>query len=331
MSHSNSSLNCFANCMAKYNHCYVLHTPPCKPTSPHLTFGTMAHEVLYNAGKLRDESADGVLNVDEYQTVIPSEVLYNDLKEYFDIKSWEGYFTAVIKQTYEYEQELIKEYKTPVKVERELKLSFTPEQMKEYTGKVFTQSFVGVIDLLIITDNAATIIDYKFSSTNKTQNDFDMNSQLPLYAFFVNKMYGIPIHNIKVGYIDIPKVEFGRPIILSNGTLSRAKSQNCSKDIYKRAVYAVHGDDPVYNCEPGGYYYDIYCNLALKKSAYLNVQYLDEEAYNGILNDLFDAAKMIDFMSENKFVFLRKYDSYSCSSCEYVKACKPWLNINFGE
>ena len=218
MSHSNSSLNCFANCMAKYNHCYVLHTPPCKPTSPHLTFGTMAHEVLYNAGKLRDESADGVLNVDEYQTVIPSEVLYNDLKEYFDIKSWEGYFTSVIKQTYEYEQELIKEYKTPVKVERELKLSFTPEQMKEYTGKVFTQSFVGVIDLLIITDNAATIIDYKFSSTNKTQNDFDMNSQLPLYAFFVNKMYGIPVHNITVGYIDIPTVECGTPSISSHGT-----------------------------------------------------------------------------------------------------------------
>ena len=50
MAHSNSSLNCFANCMAKYEHNYILHTPPCKPVSPHLTFGTMAHEVLYNAG-----------------------------------------------------------------------------------------------------------------------------------------------------------------------------------------------------------------------------------------------------------------------------------------
>ena len=51
MAHSNSSLNSFANCMAKYEHNYILHTPPCKPISPHLTFGIMAHDCLYKAGK----------------------------------------------------------------------------------------------------------------------------------------------------------------------------------------------------------------------------------------------------------------------------------------
>ena len=78
MSHSNSSLNCFANCMAKYNHSYILHTPPCKPVSPHLTFGVMAHDVLYKAGKLRDEYEDGV--AEGYHSIIPSEVLNRNAK-----------------------------------------------------------------------------------------------------------------------------------------------------------------------------------------------------------------------------------------------------------
>ena len=80
MTHSNSSLNCFANCMAKYEHNYILHTPPCKPLSPHLPFGTMAHEVLEKAGRLRDEAEDGVVDNDTYYNIIPSEVLYPELK-----------------------------------------------------------------------------------------------------------------------------------------------------------------------------------------------------------------------------------------------------------
>ena len=50
--------------MAKYEHNYILHTPPCKPLSPHLPFGTMAHEVLEKAGRLRDEAEDGVVDKD---------------------------------------------------------------------------------------------------------------------------------------------------------------------------------------------------------------------------------------------------------------------------
>ena len=109
MSHSNSSLNCFASCMAKYEHSYVLHTTPCKPPSPHLAFGVMAHDVLFKAGKLRDEVEDGVIEKGEYQTIIPSEVLYDDLKQEFNIANWQGYFTPVIKEVAKYEKQLIQE------------------------------------------------------------------------------------------------------------------------------------------------------------------------------------------------------------------------------
>ena len=332
MSHSNSSLNAFSNCMAKYEHNYILHTTPCKPISPHLTFGIMAHDCLYKAGKLRDEADDGVLQPGEYQTVIPSEVLYDDLKNEFGISNWLNYFTPVIKQTAQYERDLVKELIDTqtgnVSVEREIKLQLTVDQLKELGYEGITQPLVGVIDCLMYTKTHAIIIDYKFSSSKKTQDDFDMNSQLPLYALFVHTLYDIPLHNIKYGYIDIPKQMFGMPTVLSNGTLSRAKSQNVSQEMYEKAVIAVHGEDPYYNCKKGGYYYDCYCNLALNKAAYLSIQYLDMEVYENITDDLMKAAKMIDFMIDNKMPFLKKYDSYSCKSCEYLTACKPWLTVN---
>lgn len=326
MSHSNSSLNCFANCMKKYEHSYILNTPSCKPPSVHLVFGSMAHEVLYNAGKLRDEFADKVSS-EQYETIIPSEVLYNDLKAEFGIKSWDRYFKTVIKQCAKYEQELLKDI-GECEIFREIKMSFTPEELRNYGVTGLEQSLVGIIDLLLLGKNSAIIIDYKFSGSRKSQDDFDMNSQLPLYAFFVSKKYGIPVRNIKVGYIDIPKQDFGQPTLLSNGTLSRSKSQNVSQELYELAVKAIHGEnDQYYHCGEGGYYRDVWCNLALNKPAYMTVQYLDEDAYREILSDLFAAGKMIDYMKRNNMPFLKKYDAYTCKSCEYLNACKSWLNV----
>lgn len=335
MSHSNSSLNCFANCMAKYEHNYILHTEPCKPISHHLTFGIMAHDCLYKAGKLRDDNDDGVIQAGDYRQVIPSEVLYNDLKEEFQINNWQKYFVPIIKQTAIYERQLVKELidtqTGEVNVEREVKLQLTVEQLKQLGITGISQPIVGIIDCLMYTKTNAIILDYKFSSSKKTQDDFDMNSQLPLYAFLVHMNYKIPLHNIRYGYIDIPKKSFDNPTVLSNGTLSRSKSQNVSQEFYEQCVTAIHGDDSYYHCKEGGYYHDIWNNLALNKAAYLSIQYLDMEVYEGVIHDLMNAAKMIDFMAEHKMPFVKKYDAYTCKSCEYLTSCKPWLLVNGGE
>lgn len=323
MSHSNSSLNCFAECMKKYEHRYILKTPSCNPESMDLKFGTMAHEVLYKAGLARDNG-----NKDDF---IPDEILYPDLKLHFGISSWNSYFTAVINEVSKIEDKLtfecINDF-AATKIYRELKLEFTAEEFEEITGcKNINQPFVGVIDLLIVTKNKAIIIDYKFSSNRKTQDDFDMNSQLPLYAAMVHYKFDVPLHNIKYGYIDIPKTQLDTPVILSNGTLSRSKSQNVSQELYAKAVKAIHGDDAYYNCEPGGYYYDAWCNMVFNKAAYLSIQYLDESVYGGVLNDLGEAAQMIDYMTKNKLPFCKKYNSHSCKKCDYIKACKPWMEV----
>ena len=334
MSHSNSSLNCFASCMQKYNQNYILHNQPAT-ISPHLTFGTMAHEVLYNAGKLRDDSDDGVINPDDYYKVIPSEVLYHELKSAFNINSWDLYFKAAIKQVVQYEKECCKELSDYDKtsgigdgsyeIERELKLQLTVDQLKQLGEYGIDQPFVGIIDLLIHSKTSAIILDYKFSSARKSQEDFDNNSQLPLYALFVHILYDIPLQNIQYGYIDIPKQMFEMPALLKNGTLSRSKSQNCSAEMYKAAVEAVHGDDPYYNCNAGGYYEEAYNSFALNKAAYLSKQYLDFEIYEHIIRELFDTAKTIDMFKAKNLPFLRKFDSYSCKGCEYKNTCKPWL------
>lgn len=327
MSHSNSSLNCFADCMAKYKHRYILHTEPCKPPSPHLTFGTMAHEVLYKAGMQRDAEQDGI--EPDYSSCIPSEVLYPELKTEFQINNWNNYFKPVIKKIAEYEQQQIDDILkrgSGVTIERELKLQMSKYEVYERYGVHVHQPFVGIIDLLILGKDCATVLDYKFSITRKGQDDFDQNSQLPLYAEFVNKEYGIPFRNIKVGYIDIPKKMFDMPVVLSNGTLSRSKSQNCSADMYEKAVIAIHGDDEHYNCKPGGYYYDCWRNLQLNKPAYINVQYLDDDCRKSIMKDLLKTADLIDNVMPIDS-YLRKYSSYSCAGCEYIKACKPWLTF----
>ena len=39
-----------------------------------------------------------------------------------------------------------------------------------------------------------------------------------------------------------------------------------------------------------------------------------------------DTARTIDMFKAKKLPFLRKFDSYSCKSCEYKETCKPWLS-----
>lgn len=322
MSHSNSSLNTYSSCQMKYKLNYIDHVKPPVPTSPHLVFGTMAHDVLYKAGKLRDECNDGVVDKDAYYNIIPSELLYEDLKETFGIKSWHTYFTRVIKQIAQYENDIVKDMRThgDLSIERELKMSRTYEFLDE--------PFVGVIDLLIIAKDHAVILDYKFSSGRKTQEDFDMNSQLPLYAKFVHEEYNVPLRNIMYGYIDIPKKDFDNPILLTNGTLSRSKSQNCSAEIYEQFVKAIHGDnDPKYNCNPGGYYYDCYCELKLNKPAYLSLQWLDKDVYENVNESLMETAIEIDRKNKEHRPYLRKFDSYSCKGCDYLTICKPYLGV----
>lgn len=320
MNHSNSSLNTYVTCQRKYWHSYINKTEKEPRFYPHLDFGSMAHEVLEKAGHLRDDIEAGIQS---YDICIPSELYRQDLKNYFGIKTWHTYFVRVCKQVSKYERDELEALRLygDVTIEREIRLTLQPSVTH------LVHPLVGIVDLLLRTENHATILDYKFSSERKTQDDFDMNSQLYLYAHLVSELYKIPLHNIKVGYIDIPKQDFAAPTILSNGKLSRAKSQNVSKELYIEAIKLVAPDTWEQDTAPGGYYHDILDELALNKPAYIHTQYVDEEACEYIMSDLMNTAQQIEMLLEHKMPFLAKYDSYSCKNCEYLKHCKPWLSV----
>lgn len=334
MAHSNSSLNQFLQCEKMYDLNYNKHlTSPCPP-SIHLTFGTMAHEVLYKAGELRD--TQGLNPPPEYTTIIPSDIAYPNEAAYFKITSWHKYFLPIIKKVAEIENSLSTQFVSPYQIEREIKLSLTPEELQSYgilnsSLPIPTQPLVGVIDLLLYTHDEAIILDYKFSTKRKDQDDFDMNSQLYLYALFVHLHYDIPLHNIRIGYIDIPKQMFEMPILLSNGTLSRSKSQNCSQDMYIAAVKAIAEtpEQAEKDLAPGGYYYDIVNELALNQPAYMSMQYLDVEIYTNVIQDIIQTAQIITLKDQNNLPYLRKHDSYSCKNCDWKTLCKPYLTSVF--
>lgn len=325
MSYSNTSVNMYTSCQRKYYHNYIAHSPMCKPKPLYFAFGEMAHKVLEDAGKLRDSIEAGI---PDYDTVIPSELLYDDLKCEFRILNWHSYFTNVCRQIAKYEKQEIQaiglETQSPIEIMRECNL-----QQDIGNG----EPLVGIVDLLLITEDRqyATILDYKFSSTIKTQDDFDMNSQLYIYAFLVHKNFGTPLRNIKIGYIDIVRADFERPIVLTNGTLSRAKSQNTSQEMYIACVKALWPDEAEQMLAPGGYYYDIVQELANRKIAYLNSQWLDVDNYNGVLNDVLNVIldltnkKLSYNLGKDEHIFNARYDAYTCKSCEFVESCKPWL------
>ena len=135
------------------------------------------------------------------------------------------------------------------------------------------------------------------------------------------------MHNIRIGYIDIPKQASDIPVILSNGTLSRSKSQNVTQEFYAQAVKAVHGDDPYYHCRPGGHYYEAWCNMALNKTAYMNVQYLDIDTYSATIDEVLNILSTIEMYKLHKLRYISKIDSYSCKSCEYLNSCKKYLQV----
>lgn len=328
MKFSNTSLNTYASCQRKFWHNYVNHSSKCKPNPLYFAFGEMAHKVLKDAGDLRD-GIEGGCEVN-YDTVIPSELEYPELKREFRITNWHSYFVNVCKQVKEYEQAEIN-YMADENVGLSGIEIFREHEIVEI---ICGKQVIGIIDLLIISSNRqyATIIDYKFSSTQKTQDDFDMNSQLQLYATLVNRRYGVPLRNIRVGYIDIVRSDFERPIVLNNGTLSRAKSQNVSQEMYIACVKALNPDTWEELLAPGGYYYDIVQELVNRKIAYMNVQWLDMDTYNGVMRDVMITLdevydKLNKIPTSDMSNFCARYDAYTCKSCEFLTACKPWLAV----
>lgn len=308
MAHSQSSIGCYLACQKMYELQYIDKCPPEEKFMPHLEFGVMAHKVLEDAGRLRDSVEAGV---PDYQVCIPSELAYPMLKDYFNIMSWNRFFIRVCQRIADYEKALIqnmnKQTSSGFEIFREKKFTIPSGYQTPHTG---------IIDLLFLSNDKqhAIIIDYKFSSRVKTQEDFDYNVQLYLYAYFVNKEYGVPIKNIQIGYIDIIKQDSSEPVVLASGKLSKNKSQNVLYEDYIDKIIELELDIDEYK--------DFLDELKLRDVAYISLEHIDENNYNVLVKSYLEAVDDLENRVATKKPFLRKIDAHSCAECRFKEYCR---------
>lgn len=308
MAHSQSSVSTYLACEKMYELQYIDRCKPEDKFMPHLEFGVMAHKVLEDAGRMRDSVEAGV---PDYQVVIPSELMYPMLKDYFNIMSWNKYFIRVCQRVADYEKALIqnmnKQTQSGFEIFREKKFTIPSGYQTPHTG---------IIDLLFLSNDRqyAIIIDYKFSSKQKTQEDFDFNVQLYLYAYFVNKEYGVPLKNIQIGYIDIIKQDSSEPIVLASGKLSKNKAQNVLYEDYIDKIIELNLDVDEYK--------DFLDELKLRDVAYISLEHIDNNNYNTLVKSYLEAVDDIEDKVNRKKPFLRKLDSHSCADCRYKDYCR---------
>lgn len=164
----------------------------------HFRFGSMGHKVLETRN-------------------IPDEMLYPECKEAFGITSWKDYFEPILEELDEYFIDydvLFREY--PIE----------------------TDDIKGVIDVVWKHKKTGRILitDYKFSNSDKGNEDILLDEQMYIYAVAIASKMGLTLNDIDIGYVNIPKTPMNKPRILKNGQLSKDKAQNVT---YKKYIDTI--------------------------------------------------------------------------------------------
>lgn len=266
ISHSEATTYC--ECQRKWHYAYVEHI---KKSTPYMTFGEIAHKVL--------ETRE-----------IPDEVLYPELKEFFNINSWSNYFNHIFNCL----DEELKDFEI---IDKECKIVYN--------------DIVGVIDLVCKHKSTGKIylFDYKFCSTQKTYCDIILNEQLYIYAYLYASKNWLDVEDVVVGYISIPYAELSPPKVLSNGKLSVNKTQATSYQLFVDAIIKQKLNISDYE--------DILEHL--KSFKYIKI--IHSTVSRDKVDSIIDNIKNIEKDMQKDYV-LECWDNYKCSKCLYVVECK---------
>lgn len=246
----------------------------------HFEFGNLGHKVLENG-------------------IIPDEELYVQLKEYFGIKSWNDYFKSI----YEELNMFLKDY---IVLDKEV--------------LVENDYLKGFIDLVLKNEktNKILLIDYKFSTSNKGQEDLLLDEQLYIYSLLYSKQFNIPIDNISVGYISIPKTQLDKPRLLKNGKLSKDKNQNTTYNKYIEAIKELNQDINDYQ--------DILEQLSGKTLLNISItEHINLDMLERIVINIDNI-----FKDMQKGYTIEKC-SFMCKNCDYLQYCKYNKPIKGGD
>lgn len=265
---SHSAITTYLDCQKKWD---LIYNHGLEQKSIHFEFGSMAHKVMETR-------------------VIPDELLYPELKEYFKINSWHNYFSNVLGCID----------------------SFMSGMGYRLVGKevpVEDDNLRGVIDAVWYNDERGKtlITDYKFSTGSKGYNELMVDEQMYIYALLYHKATGVALTEIETGYINIPKQELNEPRVLKNGTLSKDKAQYTTVEKYLNKIkdLGLNVDD----------YADILEELANKPYVQISIEPLDltrlEKVFGNIDNVIKDMSKG----------YVLEKNSYMCTKCDFYDYC----------
>lgn len=272
---SHSEITTYLDCQKKWE---LFYQKGLKIDSVHFQFGSMGHSVLETR-------------------VIPNEILYPELKEFFGIQSWKNYFTIILDEI----DECFKDYNV---------------LHREY--KIETEQIKGVIDLVLqhkITGKIL-IVDYKFSNSVKGYEDMLLDEQMIIYAVVYAHLNNLTLDDISIGYMNITKKEPQKPRVLKNGTLSKDKAQFTTKALYLKAIedLGLSVDD----------YIDTIEELDNKTLTVFNQSTINNEMAIRIMKNIDNVIQDM-----NKGYVLEKC-SHLCKKCECLEYCKYNKEISNG-
>lgn len=237
----------------------------------HTLFGSMAHKVLETR-------------------IIPTEEQYQNLKGEFGIKSWHNYFTTIFNEL--------------------------DRRMSEYTliqteAKIEHDYIRGIIDCVWQHKRTGKILltDYKFSATKKDQLDLLIDQQLYVYGALYAILNKIPLTNIEIGFITIPKTELDEPRVLAKGGLSKDKAQNTTHGKYLAKLIEL-------NLNPADYT-DILDALLGKDLVSITIGSISMEACTQIFENIEHV-----YNEMSKGYVLEKASSWDCRRCDLMDECK---------
>lgn len=241
-----------------------------KVDNVHFQFGSMGHSVLETR-------------------VIPDESLYPELKEAFGITSWSKYFTKIFKELDDY---------------------FIDYEILHKEYKVENDTMKGIID--VVWRNRSTgkilITDYKFSNSDKGQEDILLDEQMYIYAVMYAHENGLSLEDINIGYINIPKCEMDKPRVLKNGQLSKDKAQKVTYNDYLQTINEMGLNVTDYE--------DILAELSGRTLLTIETSTINVEMAERIMTNIDNTIKDME-----KGYVLEKC-TFMCKKCDYLQYCK---------
>ena len=264
---SHSEITTYLDCQKKWD---LVYNQGLKVDNIHLQFGSMGHSVLETR-------------------VIPDESLYPELKEAFNISSWNNYFTTILS---------------------ELDEKFKGYELLHTEYRIETDDVKGVIDAVwkCKTTGRILITDYKFSNKDKGQVDIWLDEQMYIYAAAYAIQNKLTLCDIDIGYVNIPKAEMKKPRLLKNGTLSKDKAQNTTYELYLEAIREnnLNVDD----------YQDILSEITDKHMTSVATCNINLEMAERIMGNIDSVIKDME-----KGYVLEKC-TFQCKYCEFLEYCK---------